>query len=50
VVLIGAGLALMIKAGLDIPILVLAPFPLGVVALLVVTMLRARKTRTEVGT
>ena len=48
VVLIGAGLALLIKAGLDIPVIVLAPFPLGVVALLVVTMLRARKTRTEV--
>ena len=50
VVLIGAGLALLIKAGLDIPIAVLIPFPLGVVALLVVTMLRARKARTEVGT
>jgi uncharacterized membrane protein YfcA len=49
VVLIGAGLALLIKAGLDIPIAVLVPFPLGVVALLVVTMLRARKARTEVG-
>jgi uncharacterized protein len=50
VVLIGAGLALLIKAGLDIPIAVLVPFPLGVVALLVVTMLRWRKARTEVGT
>jgi uncharacterized protein len=50
VVLIGAGLALLIKAGVDIPLLVLVPFPLGVVALLVVTMLRARKARTEVGT
>jgi uncharacterized protein len=48
VVLIGAGLALLIKAGLDIPVAVLVPFPLGVVALLIVTMLRARKTRTEV--
>lgn len=45
VVLIGAGLALMIKAGLDIPIAVLVPFPLGVVALLVVTMLRARRAK-----
>jgi uncharacterized membrane protein YfcA len=45
VVLIGAGLALLIKAGLDIPIAVLVPFPLGVVALLVVTMLRARRAR-----
>ena len=50
VVLIGAGLALLIKAGLDIPIAVLIPFPLGVVALLVVTMLRSRKARSEVGT
>jgi uncharacterized protein len=50
VVLIGAGLALLIKAGLDIPIAVLIPFPLGVVALLVVTMMRSRKAHTEVGT
>jgi uncharacterized protein len=50
VVLIGAGLALLIKAGLDIPLLILVPFPLGVVALLVVTMLRSRKASTEVGT
>jgi uncharacterized membrane protein YfcA len=50
VVLIGAGLALLIKAGLGIPIEVLIPFPLGVVALLIVTMLRSRKARTEVGT
>lgn len=47
VVLIGAGLALLIKAGLDIPIAVLVPFPLGVVALLVVTMVRARRARLE---
>jgi hypothetical protein len=50
VVLIGAGLALLIKAGLDIPLLILVPFPLGVVALLVVTMLRSRRASTEVGT
>jgi uncharacterized protein len=50
VVLIGAGLALSIKAGLDIPVAVIVPFPLAVIGLLVVTMLRARKTRTEVGT
>jgi uncharacterized membrane protein YfcA len=50
VVLIGAGLALMIKAGLDIPIGVIAPFPLAVIALLVVTMVRSRKARAEVGT
>jgi uncharacterized protein len=43
IVLIGAGLALLIKAGLDIPLEVLIPFPLGVVALLIVTMLRARE-------
>ncbi len=49
VVLIGAGLALLIKAGLGIPIEVLVPFPLGVIALLVVTMLRSRKARAEVG-
>ena len=48
--LIGAGLALLIKAGLGIPIGVIVPFPLGVVALLVVTMLRSRKARAEVGT
>ena len=50
VVLIGAGLALLIKAGLDLPLEILIPFPLGVVALLIVTMVRARRTRTEVGT
>ena len=49
IVLIGAGLALLIKAGLGIPIEVLVPFPLGVIALLVVTMLRSRKARAEVG-
>ena len=48
-VLIGAGLALLIKAGLGIPIWVIVPFPLGVVALLVVTMVRSRKARVEVG-
>jgi uncharacterized membrane protein YfcA len=50
VVLIGAGLALLIKAGLDIPVAVIVPFPVAVIALLVVTMLRARKASTEVGT
>jgi len=49
VVLIGAGLALMIKAGLDIPVAVIVPFPLAVVGLLLVTMYRSRKTRAEVG-
>jgi uncharacterized protein len=50
VVLIGAGLALLIKAGLDIPLGVIVPFPLAVIGLLVVTMYRSRKTRAEVGT
>ena len=50
VVLIGAGLALMIKAGLDIPVAVIVPFPVAVIGLLVVTMLRSRKARAEVGT
>jgi uncharacterized protein len=50
VVLIGAGLALTIKAGLDIPVAVIVPFPLAVIGLLVVTMYRSRKARAEVGT
>ena len=44
-VLIGAGLALLIKAGLDVPVWILVPFPVGVMALMVVTMLRARAAR-----
>src|ERR671917_374919 len=43
VVLIGAGLALLIKAGLDIPVAVIAPFPLAVLVLLVVTIVRHRR-------
>jgi uncharacterized membrane protein YfcA len=50
VVLIGAGLALTIKAGLDIPVAVIVPFPLAVIGLLLVTMYRSRKARAEVGT
>ena len=50
VVLIGAGLALTIKAGLDIPVAVIVPFPVAVIGLLVVTMIRNRRARTEVGT
>jgi uncharacterized protein len=50
VVLIGAGLALLIKAGLDIPVVVIVPFPVAVIALLVVPMVRARKAGTEVRT
>jgi uncharacterized membrane protein YfcA len=49
IVLIGAGLALLIKAGLGIPVEVIVPFPLAVIALLVVTIIRSRKARTEVG-
>ena len=43
VVLIGAGLALLIKAGLDIPLIVIVPFPVAVIVLLVVTMVRSRR-------
>jgi hypothetical protein len=43
VVLIGAGLALLIKAGLDLPLIVILPFPVAVMVLLVVTMLRSRR-------
>jgi uncharacterized membrane protein YfcA len=45
VVLIGAGLALLIKAGLDLPLEVLIPFPLAVVVLLLVTIARSRRSR-----
>jgi uncharacterized membrane protein YfcA len=48
VVLIGAGVALLIKAGLDIPIGVIVPFPVAVLVLLVVTMARARRAREQV--
>jgi uncharacterized protein len=44
-VLIGAGIALLIKAGLGIPTWVIVPFPLGVVVLMIVTMVRSRKRR-----
>jgi uncharacterized protein len=44
-VLIGAGIALLIKAGLGIPTWVLVPFPLGVVVLMIVTMVRSRRAR-----
>jgi uncharacterized protein len=46
-VLIGAGLALLIKAGLGIPLLVIVPFPVAVVCLLVVTMVRERRAARE---
>jgi uncharacterized membrane protein YfcA len=48
IVLIGAGLALLIKAGLGIPIGVIVPFPVAVIGLLLVTMYRSRKARAEV--
>jgi uncharacterized protein len=47
VVLIGAGLALLIKSGLDIPIAVIVPFPVAVLVLLVVTMARERRARSH---
>jgi glutamate synthase (NADPH/NADH) large chain len=47
VVLIGAGLALLIKAGLDIPLLVIAPFPIAVIVLLVVTIARDRRKAAQ---
>jgi Flp pilus assembly protein TadB len=49
IVLIGAGLALLIKAGLGIPVGVIVPFPLAVIALLIVTMVRSRRAKAEVG-
>jgi hypothetical protein len=48
VVLIGAGLALLIKAGLDIPLVVIVPFPVAVLVVLVFTMARERRAREQV--
>jgi uncharacterized protein len=45
VVLIGAGMALLGKAGLGIPTLALVPFPLAVIVLMVVTIIRERRSR-----
>jgi cytochrome c-type biogenesis protein CcmH/NrfF len=45
-VLIGAGIALLIKAGLGIPTWVLVPFPVGVIVLLIVTIVRESRART----
>jgi hypothetical protein len=42
-VLIGAGMALLGKAGLGIPAIALIPFPLAVIILMVVTMIRDRR-------
>src|ERR671915_393465 len=47
VVLIGAGLALLIKAGLNLPIYVIAPFPIAVIVLLVVTIARDRRKAAQ---
>jgi uncharacterized membrane protein YfcA len=46
-VLIGSGLALLTKAGLGIPPAALVPFPLGVIALLVVTFVRDRRAKAR---
>lgn len=43
IVLIGAGLALLIKAGLDLPLEILIPFPVAVIVLLIVTIARSRR-------
>jgi uncharacterized protein len=45
VVLIGAGMALLAKAGLGIPTWALVPFPVAVVVLLLVTMVRDYRLR-----
>jgi uncharacterized protein len=47
IVLIGAGLALLIKAGLDLPVMVLVPFPAAVIVLLVWTIVREQRARAE---
>ena len=49
IVLIGAGLALLIKAGLGLPVVVLVPFPAAVVGLLAWTILRDRRRRRALG-
>jgi uncharacterized membrane protein YfcA len=43
VVLVGAGLALLVKAGAGIPVVALAPFPLAVIALLVAVIVQDRR-------
>jgi uncharacterized protein len=47
VVLIGAGMALLGKAGPGIPTVALIPFPLAVIGLMVLTMLRERRARVR---
>jgi uncharacterized membrane protein YfcA len=46
-VLIGASIALLIKAGLGIPTWVLIPFPVGVIVLMVVTIVRESRERAR---
>jgi len=48
VVLMGSGLALLGKAGLGIPVAVLVPFPAAVIVLLIVTVVRAERSRQRV--
>jgi uncharacterized protein len=50
VVLIGSGLALLVKAGAGIPVAALVPFPLAVVALLITVIVRDRRERASVAT
>jgi uncharacterized protein len=50
VVLIGAGMALLGKAGLGIPAVALIPFPLAVILLMVVTMVRELRSRPSPAT
>ena len=47
VVLIGAGMALLGKAGLGIPAAALVPFPVAVILLMVVTIVRERRSRVR---
>jgi uncharacterized membrane protein YfcA len=47
VVLIGAGMALLGKAGLGIPAAALVPFPVAVIVLMVVTIIRERRSRQQ---
>jgi uncharacterized membrane protein YfcA len=49
VVLIGAGIALLIKGGLDLPLELIVPFPVAVIVLLLVTMLRHRRSQIPSG-
>jgi hypothetical protein len=50
VVLIGAGMALLGKAGLGIPAVALVPFPLAVIVLMLFTMVREWRSRPSATT